>query len=156
MADLTTGRGYPYPESTDNINPPADVQALAQAVDDDLVALIDPDVETTTSNVGTVAANFTVNDVRAATVLGGKVVDLDLYLGNANSITSTAGNLPDTLCFTLASAYWPSHSKSCSWGNGTVAGEAIINSDGTIYLRSANGSPAAGGNIRLSGFYIKS
>jgi hypothetical protein len=32
----TTGRGYPYPQSTDDVDPPTDIQALADAVNDDV------------------------------------------------------------------------------------------------------------------------
>jgi hypothetical protein len=162
MADTTADRGYPYPETSDTIDVPGDIQALADAVDADVEGLVDPDVETTTANIGTVAANFSVTDVRAATLLGGKLVNVDLYIARTGAdITATGGNITDTLMFTLAAAYRPSHAQSCSWGNGVVAGEAIINADGTINLRSSNGNitGTAGtglSSIRLSASYILS
>jgi hypothetical protein len=111
---------------------------------------------TTTATVGTVASGFSVNDVRAATALSGHMVDLDLYIQRSGAtITASGGNIADTLMFTLAAAYRPSHIRSAVWGNGTVSGEAIIDTDGSVTLRSANGSITSGSNVRLASCYLR-
>jgi hypothetical protein len=40
MADTTANRLYPYPESSDNVRPYEDIQALADAVDVDVTAIL--------------------------------------------------------------------------------------------------------------------
>lgn len=117
--------------------------------------ITDINTTTITADVGTVASNFTVNDVRAAVSLGGALVDLDLYINTSNAVAASGGNLADTTMFTLVDALRPSHAKSCSFGNGSVGGEAIINTDGTINLRSASDTVTAGSNIRLSACYLR-
>lgn len=42
MSGTTANRGYPYPQLSDNNNPPADIQALAEALDTDVDALAEP------------------------------------------------------------------------------------------------------------------
>jgi hypothetical protein len=44
MADTTANRAYPYPESTDDVRPYADLQALADALDIDIDAIVDKPV----------------------------------------------------------------------------------------------------------------
>lgn len=119
-----------------------------------LVALLTPTVVTTAASVGTVATGFTVNDVRAAVM--GPLVNIDLFLSITTALTVTTGNIPDVTCFTLNSAYWPSHYVSCSWGTGTYAGEANVQSDGLVRLRTATDGPVTvGQNVRLSATYIQ-
>lgn len=109
---------------------------------------------TTTGDVGTVATGFSVNDVRVATSLGGKLVDLDLYINRTGAdIVATTGNITDTLMFTLT-AFLPSHAKSAVWGNGTTSGEAIVNTTGSISLRTSSSNLVSGTNVRLSTSYL--
>lgn len=108
---------------------------------------------TTTATVGTVAAGFTVMDVRAATMLGGHLVDLDLYLNVTSALTASAGNIADTTCFTLAAAYRPTHVVSCIYGNGSMTGEATVAANGVVALRGASDTIAAASNIRLHATY---
>lgn len=156
MPPLTDERGYPYPSATDNINPPADFEALASAIDDDVQDVLTPTVTTTVATVGTVAAGFTANGARAATMLAGKLVEVSLNVTNTAGITATTGNITDTQCFTLATAYRPSDTVTATWGNGSVSGECTINTDGTVFLRSADGSIGAGSSaLRIHAMYIR-
>jgi hypothetical protein len=119
-----------------------------------------PDVTVVTATVGTVASGFSVNDVRAATLSDGKHVDIDLYCARTGAdITATSGNIADTLMFTLAAAYRPTHIKSAIWGNGTSSGEATVDTAGLVTLRTAsstiNGTAGSGvTNLRLSVSFI--
>lgn len=132
------------------VGPGAEVDAA------DIAALVAGQLVTevvTTATVGTVASGFTVNDVRAATMLGGHLVDLDLYLLTTAAITATAGNIADTTCFTLAAAYRPTHTLSAVFGNGSMTGEASIAPTGIVSLRGASDTIATATNIRLHATY---
>jgi len=130
-------------------------QTVTAAHMNEALAGITPVVTTTTATIGTVASGYTVNDVRAATLCGGKLIDIDIYVNNTAAITATTGNInPDITIFTLNSAYWPTHTIPAVFGNGAVTGEAVINTDGTINLRSASDSLGAGTNIRVHATYI--
>jgi len=135
----------------------ADFLALESTVDG-LEADAVPSVTTTTATVGTVSTGFGVLDVRAATMFDGKLIHIDLYIERTGAaVTATSGNIADTAMFVLATAYRPDHIVSTAWGNGTVDGEAIIQTDGAVYLRTCTGaSITTGSNIRLSATYIKS
>jgi len=151
-----TGRGYPYPASTDHARLWEHVEDLATAVDTDVDELVTPDVTTTTATVGTVESGFTVLDVRAAALLGGKLIHIDLYCDRSGAtVTATTSNIPDTPMFQLAVAYRPDHVVSTVWSNGITDGEAIIQTDGLVYLRTSSQSITSGTDIRLSATYIK-
>jgi len=153
----TTARGYTYPASSDHVRMWEHIETLAEDVDDDVGTLVAPAVTTTTATLGTVATGFTVVDVRGATLLGGKLIHVDLYITRSGaSITATTGNIPDTTMFTLNSAYIPTHEVSCVWSNGTQSGEAVINTSGQVNLRTASATVTSGDNIRLTAVYIKS
>jgi hypothetical protein len=117
---------------------------------------VTPVVVTTTATVGTIASGFTTNDVRAVTLAGAKLVCLDLYLAVTTAITATSGNITDTTCFTLATAYLPSHAVTFAWDNGSAGGSGVINTDGTVVMRNANATIAVSTNVRISATYIKS
>lgn len=129
-----------------------------------LVTALTPVVVTTTATIGTVATGFSVSDVRAVTMADGKVVQLDLAITvttaiNANSAT---GNIPDTTCFTLATAYRPSHTFQSSYdASGTESGGATFNTDGTVQIRTTNNNVASGAVaipatqlLRISAMYV--
>ncbi|MEV6344119.1 hypothetical protein [Actinoplanes sp. NPDC051851] len=148
----TTTFALPYPALSSAPNVPQDLQLLAAAID----LLLTPVLTTTTASIGTVSSGFTVNDVRAITLLGGRLIFLDLYLSNTAAITVTSGNMTDTTVFTLVSALWPSHYTSFVWGNGSVGGEGnVISTSGEVSLRAASDSIAAGTNIRISTAYLR-
>lgn len=54
---LATARGYPYPESTDPADVPADMYALALAIDEDVTAVAS-------------ATTAAVDDLRALVLMG--------------------------------------------------------------------------------------
>lgn len=121
----------------------------------ELVNGLNPVVSVATAAVGTVAAGFTVNDVRAATLAGGTLVQIDLYLSNVAAITAATGNFADVTCFTMAPAYVPLHFTTFVFGNGSTTGEGqIMSGTGAVSLRSASDTIAAGSNIRISATYI--
>lgn len=183
MADTTTRYTLPFQETTDAPDGPALGEDLAEAIETalgdvedahdarldaaeasitaaqaDIAALeaaITPVITTVTATVGTVATGFTVNDVRAATMAGGKLVSIDLYIQRSGAdITATAGNIADTTIFTLAVAYRPSHDTSLTWSSGSVSGEAAISTAGVVNLRTASGNITTSQNIRMSATYI--
>jgi len=132
------------------------VRDAIQDLDVRLADAADPDITTTAGDVGTVASGFTVNDVRAATLFGGKLVHVDLYLVlSGSTITATNGNITDTPCFTLATAYRPSGTVSTIWSSGLEDGECVITTGGGVTLRTASHTIDSGVNIRISAMFIK-
>jgi hypothetical protein len=125
-------------------------------------------VTVVTSGIGAAASGFTLGDARVASNVGGTVIALDLYLAVTTTVltvatVSTQGtqpNIPDTTCFTLASAYRPSHAVEIVYDNGVNGGWGVINPDGTVQLRTSNVYAAntnaftAGTNLRISASYI--
>lgn len=106
------------------------------------------------TSIGTVAAGFTITSQLARTALGGRDVYLFLVINSTNAITATTGNVADTTMFTLDTAYRPSEAINVVIGTGLVTGEAIINTNGTVQIRSASDSIAAGANIRLTARFL--
>lgn len=122
---------------------------------DDLEDAVAVTAVVVTATVGTVSTGFTVNDVRAATALDGKLVNIDLYCNRSGAdITATSGNISDTSMFTLNSDYYPSHVVSCIWSNGAQSGEAVIGTTGVTTLRTGSATIPSGSNIRLSATYL--
>jgi hypothetical protein len=119
---------------------------------------------TTVGSIGTVASSFTVADIRAATTMGGKLVELDFSLTLVTAIPSsaTAGNIADLLCFTVTNAaYRPDHMVEFSFDNGSVGGMGVIDTDGTVTLRittyfsTSGNAVAAGTTIKFNSIFIK-
>lgn len=73
----------------------------------------------------------------------------------AEGATNT-GNIADTLVATLPSGWRPQETINCICGNGSVDGEAVIGSDGTITLRSISGNTgwASGSNLRFTSVWV--
>lgn len=156
MAGTTANRGYPYPESTDTVDVAGDIQALASAVDTDV-----EDLGTTddTNDPGAVQAGFTLwpNGAKGTLALGGKIVQVWLDVNNNSSITATGGNISDTTCYILDSAYRPDadHYVSFNFQTGAVQGAGQIFPDGTVSLQSATATIAANAHIRIHAVYLK-
>ncbi len=106
------------------------------------------------TSIGTAAANFTASTTLVRTAMGGRDVYLFLIINTTNALTATGGNITDTTMFTLDTAYRPSEAINCAIGNGSVSGEAVINTNGTVQVRAASDTIAAGTNIRLTARYI--
>lgn len=119
----------------------------------DIVDTVEADIAEDTS-IGTAATNFTATTQIARTALGGKLVYLFFIINTTNAITATTGNVSDTTMFTLDAAYRPTEAINCVIGTGLTTGEAIINTNGTIDIRSASDSIAAGANIRLTAMFL--
>jgi hypothetical protein len=107
------------------------------------------------TTIGTPAVNFTLNSGTARTLLNGKLVNLTLSIKSTNAITSTSGNVTDTLMFTLDAPYRPTETITAGWGNGTTEGECIISATGNITLRSAAYTIAAASNIAINVTFIR-
>lgn len=108
------------------------------------------------NSIGTVATGFTVSSQVARVALGGKLVYVNLFLTRSGAdITATSGNIADTACFTLDSAYWPTETIALTYGNGSMDGEAQITTAGVVNLRSANANIVSGTNLRISATFIK-
>ncbi len=152
----TANRSYPYPETTDNIDVPGDIEALADAIDAD----VETATGTTDSNdPGAVQAGFTLWTLGAkgTLALGGKLVQVWLDLNNASTLTATSGNLSDTTCYVLDAAYRPDadHYVPFSFNTGAVQGSGQIGPDGVVSLQAATGNVASGSHIRLQAVYLK-
>lgn len=63
----TSNRSYPYPVDSDDFNPDADIQALAEAVDTDLQAVDDANISGRPRFIGTVSTAFTNNTIGTIT-----------------------------------------------------------------------------------------
>lgn len=126
---------------------------LASDIPDD-VGLV-----TTTATIGTVGTDFTVNDVSGLILPlqgGGAIVQVKLYLARSGStITATSGNIADTTCFTLASTYRPSEPITAGWDNGSASGSLLVNTSGTVILRTGDGNLGTGTNVRISFMFIR-
>lgn len=96
---------------------------------------------------------------RAKKFLGVVNIYLGLIRDSATVINPTStGNISDTLIYTLDAAYRPTYGFITTFDiGGTNGGTAIINTDGTIYLRSLhneNISISDGQEIRLAATYL--
>jgi len=112
-------------------------------------------VATIDTSIGTPAANFTLNSGTARTLLNGVLVNLTLSIKSTNAITSTSGNVTDTLMFTLDAPYRPSETINASWGNGVTEGEVSISTAGAVTLRSAAYNIAAASNLLINAVFIR-
>lgn len=114
----------------------------------------------TDTTIGTQGSNFGSATAVARTALGGKDVFITLLLPVTTAFsTDASGNIsPDVLAFTLDTAYRPDETTQAIWGNGIVGGEAVINTDGTILLRSGSSpsvSVALSTNVRVTARFLK-
>lgn len=152
----TANRGYPYPESTSAIDVPADIEALADAVDVDVQAVLDT---TDTDDPGTIQSGFTLWTLGAkgTTALGGKLVQVWLDVNNTSSLTATGGNLADVTCYILDAAFRPDadHYVPFSFNTGAVQGSGQIGPDGTVSLQAATATVASGAHIRIQAVFMK-
>lgn len=106
----------------------------------------------TTSGL-TAATNFSVNSFQGRKVSGVTTVQVYVQYTGAG-ITATSDNIADTTCCTLPSGYRPQEIITTNWDTGSSEGGCIINTDGTIVLRTAGASIATNNNIRISGSWI--
>lgn len=120
---------------------------------EDIVDTVEAGIVEDTS-IGTAAANFTATTTVARTALGGRLVHLYLLINSTNALTATTGNVSDTTMFTLDAAYRPSEPVNVVMGNGLVTCEGVINTNGTIQIRSASDTVGAGTNLRLAATFI--
>jgi hypothetical protein len=158
MSATTSNRGYPYPQNTDTVDVPGDVEALAEAIDTDVDGLLDSylvPVKTTGAGCGTTASGFTVATVFVRTALNGKLVNVRLDTVNTSGITATAGDITDTTIFTLNSSFWPTEFHNVHWSAGSPNGDMQVNVDGTLVIRSANVTVPASSNIRTSFTFLR-
>ena len=146
-----TPLGITYPASTAHTRMWEHLQQMAE----DLDALITELKEVQVIDSGyTVVGSFTMLDfkVRLRPALGSASVWI--YIRNDSAINILSGaNIPDTTCLSLPVAARPPDTSSVGWGNGVNGGEAIIEPDGDVILRSAAVSIASGSNIRIFGKY---
>lgn len=161
MGDTTTNRGYRKPLSGDGA---ANLTNYWRNLADDIDADID-DIGTvylTTVKVNTVAsviaaaANFTVTSAVARTLANGKFVHVRMTVTSANALTATSGDITDVTCGTLVAAYRPTETISTVVdGNSHSVGVCVVNTDGTISLRSFADTVAAGGGLTISFTFIR-
>jgi hypothetical protein len=172
MADTTAIYGWPYQEATDPPDGASLGQDLAEAIEatvdsiDDRVDTAETDitaletantpVSVSGATVGSAATNFAVNDAVARTTHGGKIVYIRLDINSNNAITATAGNIADTTIFTVASAYRPTEFTNANFSANPGTGEAQLNADGTVVIRTADANIAINGDLRMAFMFIKS
>ena len=92
---------------------------------------------------------LTYGDIFDSTVSGWSITSQDLtihdnlaYLNiiaqrTGGTLTSTSGNITDSTVATVTSAFRPAIRVSANWGNGSNDGECVLNTSGTIVVRSA-------------------
>lgn len=114
-------------------------------------------VPETTSSGATAATNWSVSAFNA-TKWGPIIVGLLSFARTGADITpDSAGNITDTLAATLPSGWRPSITWYAACGDGFSDGEARIDTDGTVTLRSwiPGGVVTTGRTLRLSFCYPK-
>jgi hypothetical protein len=105
---------------------------------------------TADSTIGSAATDFTATTAAAIVDATGKDIYLKLYINTTNALTAATGNITDITIFTLDAAYRPDHTVGFGWGSGLVTGEGVINTDGTVVLRSVSDTVSAGANLRIN------
>jgi hypothetical protein len=74
-----------------------------------------------------------------------------------STVTASSGNIsPDVVMFTITNAGLIPVGQGvvAVFSNGAASGDAFIDVDGTVNLRTASSSIASGSNIRLTATYI--
>lgn len=109
-----------------------------------------------TSTTFTAASGFSVIEARHRKT--GGVCTISIYMNVNNTITTATNspNITDTLVGALPSGYRPVYEYETSWGSGVEGGDARIDPDGQIYLRTSdyNADISAGSNLRLSATFV--
>jgi hypothetical protein len=104
-----------------------------------------------TSAIGAIQSGFTMNDVRVATLLGGKLVEFDLY---CQTPAFASGNIADTTAFIISAPYIPSHTIEVAFDQGTAGAFGVIDTSGNVTVRSTTGAWSSGNNLRCNATYI--
>ena len=115
----------------------------------------EPSLATTTTGLSA-ASGFSVLDFFGHRQ--GKVVVLDMYLARTGSTIAAndGGNIADTVCATVPSAWRPTHSTIAGyWDSGSSFGGFVIGTDGIVTLRTASNGVAGGTNLRLHITFIR-
>jgi len=107
------------------------------------------------TTVGTAATDFTVITAVVRSLLGDHLIDFSLYVTTTNALTASGGNITDVACFTLDAAFRPSDVKTAVFGNGLVTGEARLDTNGVVTLRSASDTVAALTDLRMNFAYVR-
>lgn len=109
-----------------------------------------------TSSGLVVSAGFTLT---GSTFLAKKingVCSIYLYVPVISDITPSGQNItPDRKMCEIPAGYRPPDTIGISFDNGTVGGEGIINTDGSVYLRTVSGAIAAASGIRFSATFVQ-
>jgi hypothetical protein len=158
MTANTPNFALTYPQSTDHDRLWEHFQELATDTDTALAAILATylvPVEVNGLTVGTLGSGFTLGSAVCRTLMNGRQVDVKLDLVSTSAITSSSGDIPDTVCFTLATAYRPTEFRNFHFSAGAPNGDVQVGTDGTVTLRSANVTIAATSNVRMSFSYIK-
>lgn len=109
------------------------------------------------SNTGATAVSGWSVAVWAARQRAGLVtINLAFTRTGSNITPDSSGNIPDTTMGSIPSDYAPQQSWYASCGDGLGSGEARIDADGTVTLRTwvANGVITTGRNINISETYL--
>jgi len=150
----TPNYGLRYPDPTDNVELWTHIQNLAEDIDTDVATAVGIASDVT---IGTADTGFSASTQQAWTALDGRLIDINVFLNRSGAdITQTNSNIPDTACFTLDAAYWPSEIRNGTYGNGSMGGEWSISTVGVITLRSASYTIVSGTNVRICATYMRS
>lgn len=112
-------------------------------------------VTSSTSSLGTIAANFTLLSSLARVGMNGKLIMVKLSVRNTNALTVTSANITDVTCFTVATPYRPSqgvqgllvHFNTSAVTSGH--GAAWLNTDGTVQLITSISTITAASQINI-------
>lgn len=152
---LTPNRSYPYPASTDHDRIWEHFENLADGVDTDVAAVLTA-TSASGAAVATASTNFTISSAIARTMLGGKIVYVVLAIGTTNTLTASGGNINDPVIATINNAaYRPDEVTNATYSGNPGTGEAQLNADGTIVLRTLDVNISGGGTVRMAFQFIK-
>lgn len=100
---------------------------------------------------GTPAANFSVTSYVARKTCGIADVSVILSYSGSTITADAAGNIGDTLCFTLPSGWAPTATHIVTYDkSGTANGAVVIASDGTCTLKSLSGTATIASSASVS------
>lgn len=138
MADTTANRAYPYPETTDDVRPYADIQALAEALDIDIDALVN-------KPVGRLRQTVTQSGLTDATIFAVTFTTEDFDTHSYHSTSSNTSRVTPT-----KAGYYRTAGVLCFAGQSDYVGlDAMIRLNGTA-LQGATRYGPPGNNTTIA------
>src|SRR5262249_47468689 len=109
----------------------------------------------TDTSIGTPGASCADAGSSAWYTLGTQEINVQVVVNYTGAtITATSGNVTNTTIFTLDAPYRPSTARAFFWDSDGNFGGGVINTDGTVVVRSAFGSITNPTAIRLNASWL--